>query len=63
MGQAPGLRANIPWIVMKRMKGTTKRAANMIFWPVMTWRVCLVYDMSCNYEVINGREVVLLTLI
>lgn len=43
MDRVPGLRANIPLIAMKRMKGKTQTAANMIFWPVMTWRVCLVY--------------------
>ena len=60
MDQAPDLRANIPLIAMKRMKGTTQTAANMIFWPVMMWRVSLVYYLMCNYDVIYSREAVLL---
>lgn len=38
--RAPGLKANIPLIAMKRMKGMKQTTSNIIFWTVMMWRVC-----------------------
>lgn len=53
--QAPDSRVNIPLIVMKRMKGRMKTAANMTCWPAMMWKVYLDY-LKCNYYGIYGSE-------
>lgn len=41
MARAPGLKANIRLIAMKRMMVMKQTASNIIFWTVTMWRVCL----------------------
>lgn len=45
MDLAPGSRGNIPLIVMKRMKETKRRPANMTYWPAMMWMVCFTNSL------------------
>lgn len=64
MDQAPGLRANIHWIAMKKTRGRKHIAANMIFWPAMMSMVRFSFLEVCVWGVTRGtvKEAFFITL-